>query len=91
MPTLNLEVEVSDSTLRFDRQIKSSLYARAGIEDYWILNRVDRCLEMYRTPVADPESAYGFRYADMAIYQVGDRVSPWVRPGTEIAVADLLP
>lgn len=89
--TALLIVEVSDSTLRFDRQIKSSLYARAGIEDYWILNLVDRCLEVYRTPVADPESAYGFGYADMAIYQAGDRVSPLMKPGTEIAVVDLLP
>lgn len=84
-------VEVSDSTLRFDRQIKGSLYARAGIEDYWILNLGDRCLEVYRSPVRDPNASYGFHYADQRIYQATDRVSPLVMPGIEIAGVDLLP
>jgi hypothetical protein len=42
-----LIVEVSETTLRFDRGRKGSLYARSGIADYWILNLVDRQLEVY--------------------------------------------
>ena len=40
-----LVVAVSKSTLAFDRGTKSRLYAEAGIEDYWVVNLVDRCLE----------------------------------------------
>jgi len=43
-----LTVEVADSSLAFDRDDKGSLYARAGLQDYWIVNLVDRVLEVYR-------------------------------------------
>src|SRR5436190_16797854 len=46
-----LVVEVALSSLRLDREHKGSLYARAGLGDYWILNLVDRVLEVYREPV----------------------------------------
>ena len=49
-----LIVEVAESRLAFDRRHKSSLYARAGIADYWVVNLVDRVLEAYREPVAAP-------------------------------------
>jgi Uma2 family endonuclease len=39
--TALLVVEVSETTLRFDRQVKASLYAWAGIPEYWIVNLVD--------------------------------------------------
>jgi Uma2 family endonuclease len=48
-----LIVEISDSSLAWDRGRKASLYARAGIADYWIVNLVDRRLEVRRSPVAD--------------------------------------
>jgi Uma2 family endonuclease len=47
-----LVVEVADSRLRFDRRRKLRLYARGGIEDYWIVNLVDR-LPVVRIPVSD--------------------------------------
>ena len=34
-----LVIEVAESSLRFDRRPKQSLYARGGVEDYWIVNR----------------------------------------------------
>jgi len=43
-----LLIEVSDSTLSFDRQRKMQLYARHGIPEYWILNVRDRQLEVHR-------------------------------------------
>src|SRR6266852_976893 len=47
-----LTVEVSESSLGSDRERKGSVYARAGLPDYWILNLEARVLEMYREPVA---------------------------------------
>src|SRR2546430_1233550 len=43
-----LVVEVAESSLQLDREHKGSLYARARLDDYWILNLVDRVLEVYR-------------------------------------------
>ena len=45
-----LLVEVSDSTLRFDRQQKLRLYASHNIPEYWIVNLIDDCLEVCRQP-----------------------------------------
>jgi Uma2 family endonuclease len=40
-----LVVEISDTSLAFDREHKGSLYARAHLDDYWVLNLVDRVLK----------------------------------------------
>ncbi len=45
-----LIIEVSDTTLKFDREVKAPLYAAAGINEYWIINLIDNCLEVYRQP-----------------------------------------
>src|SRR6266542_4037817 len=60
-----LIVEVADSSLDFDRQQKGSLYARAGVEDYWIVNLIDRVLEVYRDPRQDPMAPHGSRYGSV--------------------------
>jgi Uma2 family endonuclease len=86
-----LVVEVSDSSLRHDRATKASLYASAGIADYWIVNLVDRCLEVRRGPVADPAAEGGHRYAQTVVFFPADSVSPLAAPQGRIAVADLLP
>jgi Uma2 family endonuclease len=89
--TALLVVEVSETTLAYDRNVKSSLYAAARISDYWILNLVDRQLEVYRDPAPDAAAPHGFRYQGRTILDAGDRVSPLALPGASIAVADLLP
>ena len=86
-----LIVEVSESTLAFDRRRKASLYARAGIADYWIVNLVDRQLEVRRNPVADLTQFYGAAYADETVLQAADQATPPAAPQARIAVADLLP
>src|SRR5258706_12147964 len=48
--TAVLVVEVAETTLLHDRERKASLYSRAGIPDYWILNRAGACLEVLRDP-----------------------------------------
>jgi Uma2 family endonuclease len=45
-----LVIEVSDSTVRYDRQTKMPLYARAGIEEAWLVNLPRKILEVYRSP-----------------------------------------
>jgi Uma2 family endonuclease len=47
-----LLVEVSRSTLEYDRNTKSGLYAENGIAEYWIVNLRARTLEVYRQPDA---------------------------------------
>jgi Uma2 family endonuclease len=49
----SLVVEVADSSLAFDRTHKGSLYARARLSEYWIVNLADRMLEVYRYPRPD--------------------------------------
>ncbi len=44
-------VEVSDTSLPWDRGQKKSAYARAAVPTYWIINLVDRQLEVYSDPV----------------------------------------
>lgn len=86
-----LVVEVSDTTLSYDRYHKMSLYAAGGIADYWIVNLVQRQLEVYRDPVADSTQLFGFRYNSRTILDPPDKVSPLAAPQASIIVTDLLP
>jgi Uma2 family endonuclease len=86
-----LTVEVAESSLASDRERKGSLYARAGLEDYWVLNLVDRVLEVYREPVRDDAAPFGWRYSRREIVDANAHVTPpGARPGS-IAVSHLLP
>lgn len=84
-------VEVAESSLSFDRAHKGSLYARAGVADYWIVNLVDEALEVYRQPAPDRSAEFGWRYLDVQVLRPGATVSPLSRPDVTVAVADLLP
>lgn len=46
-----LVIEVSDSTLDFDRKVKVPLYARAGIPEAWVVNLSEECIEVYGDPL----------------------------------------
>jgi Uma2 family endonuclease len=86
-----LTVEVAESSLAVDRQRKGSLYARAGLADYWILNLVDRVLEVYREPATDSSAAFGWRYARREVFDASARVTPLAAPGSSLPVSQLLP
>jgi Uma2 family endonuclease len=86
-----LVVEVSDTTLRMDRRIKGPRYARAGYADYWIVNLIDRRVEVYRNPVADPSAELGWRYATVTLLTPPATLAPLAAPNAPIAMADLLP
>lgn len=85
-----LAIEVAESSLVFDRERKGSLYARAGIRDYWIVNLVDGVLEVYRDPEPDPSAVYGWRYRSVTALARPAVIAPLAFPSSQIAVADLL-
>ena len=79
-------IEISDSTLTRDRGEKQVNYARGGISVYWIINLIDRQVEVYTGPKADS-------YSSCTIFKPGQSV-PVVINGVEvgqIAVAEILP
>lgn len=86
--TALLVVEVAETTLTYDRQTKRPLYARAGIPEYWIVNLVDRQLEVYR----EPEERDG-RWDYRLVHKLtpSDSMSPLHAPMASIPIADLFP
>lgn len=86
--TALLIVEVSETTLRFDRRDKASFYAAHGIADYWVVDLVHRRLEVRRLPQPDATQAYGFAYADVSVLNPTDSVTPLALPAVAIPVAD---
>lgn len=89
--TALLVVEVSDTSLKFDRQKKASLYASAGIPEYWILNVVDRQLEVYRDSQPDARQPQRSQYAQTRIYLEADTITPLSAVQGQIVIQELLP
>src|SRR5262249_29672145 len=71
-----LVVEVSVTRLDFDREYKASLYARAAIVDYWIVNLVDRVVEVRRRPITSDAPPYGWTYAAMTMLRPDASATP---------------
>jgi Uma2 family endonuclease len=85
-----IAIEISVSTLRFDRNFKLAKYASTGVPVYWIINLNDRQIEVFTDPETFKSPA---NYATQAVYKPGDRV-PIVLDGVavaDVAVDDLLP
>ncbi len=78
-----LLIEVSDTTLRFDLSGKALLYARAGIEDYWVADVVGRRLVAHRGPTPTG-------YTDVTEYSADALLAPLARPQSLVRVSDLL-
>ncbi len=89
--TALLVVEIADTSLRLDRGRKASLYARAGILDYWIINLRDHCVEVRREPTADPAARLGHRYKTLTTLRPPESISPLANPAAQTPIADLLP
>ena len=79
-----LILEISDTTLNFDRNAKSLAYARAGIRQYLLLNINEKTLEDYREPSFD-----GFQ--SKQTYRAGQNFSLVAFPEVELSVKDFLP
>ena len=78
-----LLIEISDSTLQSDREEKLPTYGRAGIAEVWIVNLVDKTIEIHREPnFAD--------YASRVVLSAGDMATPLAFPDAAVDVALLL-
>jgi Uma2 family endonuclease len=86
-----LIVEVAESGLRLARGRKSAAYARARIADYWIVNLVDRVLEVHREPERSSAVRREWRYATVETFGSDATITPLAAPAARISVADLLP
>ncbi|MCW3053142.1 MAG: hypothetical protein JWN14_2312 [Chthonomonadales bacterium] len=81
---LRLVVEVSDTTLRTDLLVKTRLYARAGIPEYWILDLNARQLHIHREPVNGD-------YTVVNVHAETETVTLTTPPGASVTIADILP
>ncbi|EDN67454.1 Protein of unknown function DUF820 [Beggiatoa sp. PS] len=78
-----LLIEVSDSTLNHDRNVKKPLYAHYGIIEYWIVNLNDDCIEVYLNPQAQD-------YILIHIMRRGKIILPSQLSHISVAVSDIL-
>jgi Uma2 family endonuclease len=80
---VTLLIEVADSSLRYDREVKGPLYARHGIAEYWIVDLDGAGVTLHRGP--KPEG-----YAAIRVARAGESLDLPGLPGARIAVADIL-
>ena len=78
-----LLIEVSDSTLASDRNVKLALYARFDIPEVWIENIPDRVVEAYANPVEG-------QYTESRIYRPGETITPRAFPDVSLPVSELI-
>ncbi|HEU4753780.1 MAG TPA: Uma2 family endonuclease, partial [Armatimonadota bacterium] len=85
-----LVVEVADTSLRRDHSLKLRVYARAGIPTYWIVNLVDRRVEVYTAPGGPGEDP---GYTDRRDYSQAEAIPLTLDAETtrSIPVTHLLP
>lgn len=86
-----LIVEVANTSLALDRGRKASLYASAGVPDYWVIDVNDRRIEVCRDPQPDASEPFGWGYASRTWLAATDALTPLAVPTARIAVVDLLP
>jgi Uma2 family endonuclease len=77
-------VEVSESSLSYDRGRKAKVYARAGVADYWIVNIPDQCIEVRRDPKGD-------FYQTIQTFRAGDLIALLAFPEIRFAVDTVFP
>jgi Uma2 family endonuclease len=80
--TALLLIEVSGSSLRKDRSTKASIYARASVPYYWIVNTTDQYIEIYATP-------RNGSYTSTTVARPGETLRLEGLPGVEIPVAEI--
>ncbi|HVA49071.1 MAG TPA: Uma2 family endonuclease [Pirellulales bacterium] len=77
-------IEVADSSLAYDTQVKAPLYAKAGIRELWIVDLKAKRVVVYTRPRSG-------RYSVMRVHGVRDRFTSPRFAGAEFAVRELLP
>ena len=79
-----LIVEIADRSLRQDLTVKRSLYARAAVPEYWVLDLSSRKLIVHRLPISG-------EYGEVFSLIETATVACAARPDQPIAVRELLP
>ena len=69
--------------------ILCELYAKAGIPDYWIVNLVDKQLELFRDPIQLEDGSFVYRTTQL--FRADESIAPLEKPDAKINVADLMP
>jgi Uma2 family endonuclease len=80
---IQLIVEVADSTINYDCQVKDKTYAKAGIPDYWVIDLKNRQFHIFRDP--QPNG-----YASHLILAESQTVSPLAFPMVTISITSVL-
>ena len=78
-----LVIEVSDTTLEYDSQIKVPLYARAAVPEVWIVNINEGRVEMF----ADPS---GGAYRTTVVFSRGEEVQSRSLAALRLSVSEIL-
>ncbi len=79
-----LVIEVADSSLEYDREVKAHLYGRAGVPETWVKNLPEDCIERFTEP--GPEG-----YSQHTVHRRGETLTPVTLPDLELPVDELLP
>jgi Uma2 family endonuclease len=83
-----LLIEVSDTTLEYDQEIKLPRYAASGIPEVWIINLVDNRIEVYRDPLTLPDGTAVYR--TQTHLRKGKTLTPHMLPSLKIPVDEVL-
>lgn len=78
-----LLVEVADSTVNYDRDVKVPNYSRSGIQEVWLWDLEANCLEVYRNPTANG-------YISVQKFERGETVSPLDFPDFAVSIDGIL-
>lgn len=76
-----LLIEVSDSTLKYDQEVKLPLYAESKLNEVWLVNLIDDCLEVYRNPK-------GKKYQQISILDKENTISCLAFPEINVNISD---
>ena len=79
----HLLIEVANTSLAYDRGTKAKLYAACGVPEYWVVNLVDRLVEVHSDIVRG-------EYRKRVPYKPEDTLAPAAFPDVEIALSQLL-
>ncbi len=79
---VSLVIEVADTSLAFDTEVKAGLYAAAGITDYWVVDLISRGVIVFRDPRAG-------RYETRSTHRDDNAVRPLAQPSASLVPAEL--
>lgn len=77
-----LTIEVSASSLRYDRRTKARLYAASGLEEYWIVNLAASAVEVHRDPAGD-------LWQQRSVHRAGETIRALALPELAVDLAEL--